>query len=131
MHPIPEGLKGPAEWLPEIDAGERPTWDTHTEGANNQTYFGIHDYGHDYGGLIGTMSPVDLSADWHTYGMYWRDDGSGPYGLMQFYLDGKPLWAPYNLSSKDTNIASGIRTRRRHAGMAAPPGRRHGMAASK
>ena len=108
MHPIPEGVASPPEWLPEIDVGERPTWDAHAETANNKMYFGIHDYGHDYGGLYGTSPLTDLSADWHTYGLYWRDDGSGPYGSMQFYLDGKPLEKPYTLSAKATNMASGI-----------------------
>jgi hypothetical protein len=108
MHPIPEGVGSPVEWLPEIDVGERPTWDAKLESANNQMYFGIHDYGHEYGGNYGTSPLTDLSADWHTYGLYWRDDGSGPYGSMQFYLDGKPLWSPYTLSSSDTNMANGI-----------------------
>lgn len=108
MHPIPEGVTSPTEWLPEIDVGERPTWDPKLESANNQLYFGIHDYGHDYGGPYGTAPLTELSADWHTYGLYWRDDGSGPYGSMQFYLDGKPLATPYTLSAKATNMASGI-----------------------
>ena len=45
MHPIPEGVGSPTEWLPEINVGERPTWDANLEKANNQIYFGIHDYG--------------------------------------------------------------------------------------
>ncbi|MGO9114835.1 MAG: family 16 glycosylhydrolase [Thermoguttaceae bacterium] len=108
MHPIPEGVRSPAEWLPEINVGERPTWDAKLESANNKMYFGIHDYGHDYGGTYGTSPLTDLSADWHIYGLYWRDDGSGPYGSMQFYLDGSPLLSPYALSSKATNMANGI-----------------------
>ncbi len=108
MHPIPEGVKNPNEWLPEIDVGERPTWDANLESANNKLYFGIHDYGHDYGGYYGPTPKVDLSADWHTYGLFWRDDGFGPYGSMQFYLDGVPLWHPYTLSAKATNMANGI-----------------------
>ena len=108
MHPIPEGVGSPTEWLPEIDVGERPTWDSRLESANNKMYFGIHDYGYDYGGPCGTTPLTDLSVDWHTYGLYWRDDGSGPYGSMQFYLDGKPLWSPYILRAKSTNMASGI-----------------------
>jgi hypothetical protein len=83
--------------------------------ANNQLYFGIHDYGSNgarkdnaYGGPHGPDPLTDLSADWHRYGLYWRDDNSGPYGSMQFYLDGKPLWSPYTLSSAATNMASGI-----------------------
>jgi Glycosyl hydrolases family 16 len=108
LHPIPEGVRSPVEWLPEIDVGERPVWDAKLESANNKMYFGIHDYGHDYGGHYGTSPLTDLSADWHTYGLYWRDDGSGPYGSMQFYLDGSPLGSPYTLRSGDTNMASGI-----------------------
>jgi len=115
MHPIPEGLRSPTEWLPEINVGERPTWDAGLDKANNKIYFGIHDYGahgvrHDgaYGGPHGTSPLTDLSADWHTYGLYWRDDGSGPYGSMQFYLDGSPLWPPYTLNASSTNMASGI-----------------------
>jgi hypothetical protein len=115
MHPIPEGVGSPTEWLPEINVGERPTWDANLDKANNKIYFGIHDYGHDgarkdnaYGGPYGTSPLTDLSADWHTYGLYWRDDGSGPYGSMQFYLDGSPLWSPYTLSSSSTNMANGI-----------------------
>lgn len=108
MHPIPEGTGSPTEWLPEINVGERPTWDASLDKANNQLYFGIHDYGHDYGGTYGASPLVDLSADWHTYGLYWKDDGSGAYGSMQFYLDGVPLWSPYTLKSSSTNMASGI-----------------------
>lgn len=108
MHPIPEGVKSPIEWLPEIDVGERPTWDAKRESANNQMYFGIHDYGHDYNNYYGTSPLTDLSADWHMYGLYWRDDSSGPYGSMQFYLDGVPLGSPYILSSSATDMASGI-----------------------
>jgi hypothetical protein len=43
--------------------------------------------------------------------MYWRDDGSGPYGSIQFYLDGVPLLkSPYTLSSKDADMANGVYT---------------------
>ncbi len=115
MYPIPEGLGSPTEWLPEINVGERPTWDANLDKANNKIYFGIHDYGdhgvrHDgaYGGPYGTSPLTDLSADWHTYGLFWRDDGSGPYGSMQFYLDGSPLLSPYTLNASSTNMASGI-----------------------
>ena len=36
MHPIPEGIRSPTEWLPEINVGERPTWDASLDKANNQ-----------------------------------------------------------------------------------------------
>ena len=61
-----------------------------------------------YGGPFGTSPLTDLSADWHTYGLYWRDDGSRPFGSMQFYLDGKPLEKPYTLNASSTNLANGI-----------------------
>ena len=106
---------GSADRVSYSNVGERATWDANLDKANNKIYFGIHDYGPDgarkdnaYGGPYGTSPLTDLSADWHTYGLYWRDDGSGPYGSMQFYLDGKPLWSPYTLSSSATNMASGI-----------------------
>jgi hypothetical protein len=60
------------------------------------------------GGTYGTSPLTNLSADWHTYGLYWRDDRSGPYGSMQLYLDGSPWWSPYTLRSSSTNMASGI-----------------------
>ena len=60
MHPIPEGLGSPTEWLPEIDVGERPTWNAKPTSANNKIFFVIHDYRlggarHDNGG--GSMGP--------------------------------------------------------------------------
>jgi hypothetical protein len=122
LHPIPEGVRSPVEWTPEIDVGERPVWDATLERANNMMFFGIFDYGKEYGpprpfdhgsqieygGFFGASPLTDLSAHWHRYGLYWRDDGSGPYGSMQFYVDGRPSGSPYTLSSLDTNMANGI-----------------------
>jgi beta-glucanase (GH16 family) len=117
MHPIPEGVKSPTEWLPEINVGERATWDSNLESANNKMSFSVNEkndqanYGPGTAGAYGDSPLVDLSADWHRYGMYWRDDGSGPYGSIQFYLDGVPLLkSPYTLSSKDTDMANGVYT---------------------
>jgi Glycosyl hydrolases family 16 len=115
MHPIPEGTKAPTEWLPEINVGERPTWKASLSSANNKISFTVNEkndqanYGPGVSGYYGTSPLTDLSADWHTYGLYWKDDGSGPYGSVQFYLDGVPLLSsPYTLSSKDTDMANGV-----------------------
>jgi hypothetical protein len=34
---------------------------------------------------------VDLSDDFHTYGLYWRDDHLGKQGSFQAYIDGTPI----------------------------------------
>jgi Glycosyl hydrolases family 16 len=109
MHPIPENI-GSYVWLPEINVGERPTWDSNLESANNQIQFNVADTNSGgVHGYYGTSPLTNLSADWHTYGLYWRDDGSGPYGSIQFYLDGVPLLSsPYTLSSSDAGMANGI-----------------------
>jgi hypothetical protein len=70
MHPIPEGVKSPTEWLPEVDCGERPTWDSNADRANNKMYFGIHDHGHDYGGLA-HLRQVKVSS-FSTKFLRWR-----------------------------------------------------------
>jgi hypothetical protein len=33
----------------------------------------------------------DLSADFHTYGLAWRDDHNGKQGSLEAYIDGKPI----------------------------------------
>ncbi len=33
----------------------------------------------------------DLSADFHTYGLAWRDDHLGKQGSLEAYIDGKPI----------------------------------------
>jgi hypothetical protein len=103
MHPIPEDI-GKYKWLPEINVGEQCNY----WGPSTAIGFGVHDCGSSHMFNAGTTPPTDLSADWHTYGLYWRDDETGPYGSMQCYLDGKPLEKPYTLSSEATNMANGI-----------------------
>jgi beta-glucanase (GH16 family) len=46
-----------------------------------------------------SSSHGDLSASFHTYALYWRNDGSGPYGSMQSYVDGIPQ-AKYTMDSR-------------------------------
>ena len=42
----------------------------------------------------GAAGSPDLSSAYHTYGLYWRNDGSAPYGSMQLYVDGAPKGGP-------------------------------------
>ncbi|HWR26687.1 MAG TPA: chitobiase/beta-hexosaminidase C-terminal domain-containing protein [candidate division Zixibacteria bacterium] len=56
----------------------------------NYTFFNIHDYKFNEHNLeYPTMSIGDLSNEFHTYGLYWKDDGS-EHGAMQMYFDGDP-----------------------------------------
>jgi hypothetical protein len=109
MHSVP--MLGNA-FAPEFDVGERPTW---LGSGNNDTKisFNIADgpFGSSNGtsGYFGDCCGDDLSQNFHTYGLYWANDGSGPYGSVQIYLDGTPLLSsPYTLNSADTNLANGI-----------------------
>jgi Glycosyl hydrolases family 16 len=52
---------------------------------------------------IPAVSAGDLSAAFHTYGLYWRNTGSG-FGTVQCYFDGVPQGSPFTLrdtSSRD------------------------------
>ncbi len=68
----------------------------------NVVHPGIADCcGSGLGGLVmPTTSVGDLSANWHTYGLYWANDGSGPFGSMQFYVDGVAQTPQYTLNSQ-------------------------------
>ena len=103
MHPIPEDV-GTNKWLPEINVGEQCNY----YGPPRAIGFYFHDCGSSHGFTAGTTPPIDLSAGWHIYGLYWRDDGTGPYGSLQFYLDGLPLASPFTVSTNSTNMTSGI-----------------------
>src|SRR5262249_49990319 len=108
MHPIPENAAGcGGGWNPEIDIGEEPAWDPSQDAAQTYAGFGIANCDEPGGaGVIDTG--VDLSAGVPKYGMYWKDDGSGPYGSMEMYLDGVRVSGPVRLSSSATNMANGI-----------------------
>jgi hypothetical protein len=98
------GLSGTG--LPEVDIGEQPSWQA--AGTYNQlTSFGVADAnGGSFGpGIIDASA--DLSADFHTYGVWWNDDGSGPFGSMSFYLDGQGVGGGV-LSGANTEINSGM-----------------------
>jgi hypothetical protein len=110
MHPIPECNDGtPGCWTPEIDVGEQPTWDPSADDSNTQLSFSLLDYSP--GGCGSTVDVgVDLTADFHTYAVWWNNDGSGPYGSMTFYFDGNQVLGPCAVSSQATNITSGLYT---------------------
>jgi len=78
--------------------------------ADMQTvYFNLHDHCFNALSLAYPATTVgDLSADFHVYALYWRNDGSGPYGSMQVYFDGIPQGTPYTLDSRSKLWANGI-----------------------
>jgi Glycosyl hydrolases family 16 len=108
MHPIPECNDGTQGcWLPQIDVGEQPAWDASEDNSETYLYFGYDDSnGNSCGGVINVG--VDLTADFHTYAVWWNNDGSGPYGSFTFYFDGTPVIGPCVASAESTNLASGI-----------------------
>ena len=109
MHPVPECNDGTADcWLPEVDVGEQPEWDPSADGSNTQLSFGLADYTGGCGSVVDVG--VDLTADFHTYAVWWNNDGSGPYGSMTFYFDGNQVLGPCTVSSQSTNIANGLYT---------------------
>ena len=105
MHPIPECNDGtPGCWSPEVGVGEQPSWDPAADNSNTQLQFGLGD-------CVSIVDVgVNLTADFHTYAMWWNNNGSGPYGSMTFYFDGNQVLGPCVVSSQATNMASGIYT---------------------
>jgi hypothetical protein len=60
-----------------------------------ETHFTVHDQPTGLQTVIETTysapgSP-DLSAAFHTYGLFWRDDPLGKQGALEAYIDGKPI----------------------------------------
>lgn len=73
-----------------------------------QVGFNLHDYCFGQHHLTYPVTPVgDLSAAYHTYGLYWRNDGS-PHGSMQVYFDGVPQGTPFVLDSRSNLWDNGI-----------------------
>lgn len=107
MHPIPEGIYSPNEWGPEFDVGERPTWE---RSGNDNTKISFWVHGDvDTGTYVGDCCGDDLSQDFHTYGMWWNNDGSGTYGSFQMYLDGTSVFSsPVVIEPDNTNMGNGM-----------------------
>jgi len=87
----------------EVDVNERVL------GPNDRNYgwFGTWDGATQSESLAyGAANGADLSAAYHTYGVYWRNDGKGAFGSMQLYMDGQPrgIQAPLN----NPNWGSGL-----------------------
>lgn len=73
-----------------------------------QVYFTVHDYCLNQYSIAYPATPSgDLSAAYHTYGLYWRGDGS-PHGSMQVYFDGVPQGVPYVLDSRSNLWDNGL-----------------------
>jgi hypothetical protein len=72
-------------------------------GPNNSNYLGggVHDFCTcEVDWFPQPQSSMgDLSASFHTYGLYWRNDSSGPNGSVQSYIDGVPQFSPHPLDS--------------------------------
>lgn len=49
----------------------------------------------------------DLSAGFHTYGLYWRKDHSGKQGSLEAYIDGKPI-VNHPVPINDPSWGSGV-----------------------
>jgi Glycosyl hydrolases family 16 len=79
-------------------------------GLNNmqQVHFTIHDFcPNAYSIAIPRTPGPDLSKDFHSYGVLWRNDGS-PEGSMQAFFDGVPQDRPHVLDSRAKLWANGI-----------------------
>jgi len=57
--------------------------------------------------LYSAPGSPDLSADFHTYGLAWRDDHSGKQGSLEAYIDGKPI-ADHPAPINDPSWGSGV-----------------------
>lgn len=67
----------------------------------------LHDYSfNQYHWSVPAMDSGDLSAEFHNYGLYWRDDGS-KFGSMQVYFDGVAQGSPIVLDAR-SNWGEGI-----------------------
>ena len=74
----------------------------------NYTYLNLHDYIlHQYSVKYPKVSVGDLSDKFHTYGLYWKDDGS-KYGSIQAYFDGVPQGKPIVLNERSNYWSNGI-----------------------
>lgn len=88
----------------EVDVLETVLSTTNTR----QVHFSVHDYCFNQYSLTYPTTPVgDLSAAYHIYGLYWRDDAS-PHGSMQVYFDGIPQGPPYVLDARSSLWDNGI-----------------------
>ena len=75
-----------------------------------ETHFAIHDQPEGPQSVIETTysapgSP-DLSAGFHTYGLFWRNDPSSKQGTLQGYIDGEPI-IDHPLPINDSSWADG------------------------
>jgi Glycosyl hydrolases family 16 len=95
---------GCSEGNEEVDVMENVLSTTNMQ----QVHFSVHDYCFESFSLAYPIAPVgDLSAAYHTYGLYWLNNGSS-HGSMQVYFDGKPQGDPYVLDARAKLWDNGI-----------------------
>jgi hypothetical protein len=75
----------------EVDVAEKVLSKANSSKAN----YAVHDQPEGVHSVIETSYAApgagDLSAAFHTYGLFWRDDHLGKEGSFQAYIDGKPI----------------------------------------
>jgi hypothetical protein len=76
--------------------------------TTRQVYASIHDYClNQYVIPVPSKPSLDLSQDFHTYGLLWRDDGS-PHGSMQVFFDNVAQNDPVVLDSRANLWDNGV-----------------------
>jgi hypothetical protein len=60
--------------------------------------FNFFDNGNSLSSVIYLTSGQTAASGFHTYGLYWRNDGMGTWGSIQPYFDGQPMAGPYALN---------------------------------
>ena len=74
----------------------------------NYTFMNLHDYVFGQNSAkYPAVSVGDLSDGFHTYGVYWRNDGSR-FGSVQAYFDGKPEGKIITLDSRSSLWDNGV-----------------------
>jgi hypothetical protein len=75
----------------EVDVAEKVL----SVGDSSETHYTVHDQPAGLKTVIeatySAPGSPDLSAGFHTYGLFWRNDPSGKQGSLEAYIDGKPI----------------------------------------
>jgi hypothetical protein len=62
--------------------------------TTNNVHWNVYDNNNLVTSVAYPYTAGDLSAAFHRYGLYWRNDGSGACGSFQAYFDGQPVGSP-------------------------------------
>lgn len=75
----------------EVDVAEKIL----SVGGSSKAYYVVHDQPHGLHTVIqaaySAPGSPDLSAGFHTYGLFWRNDHLGRQGSLEAYIDGKQI----------------------------------------